>query len=315
MNDYEDIYLVPATEEEGDFIDDKLMKFNVSCVPFTQKINPLFIRYVIKNEKGEILGGINAALYHWNILYIDNFWLHESIRNKGYGSQLLKKVEEKAKENNCTLIHLDTFDFQAKDFYLKHAYEVFGVLDNCPKSHQRIYLKKNLNYNKNIFKNDTIIKPVNIIKKENDNRKINNIENFKITEGTKSEIEYIDDKLTKSISKYIPFTQQVDKIFIRYVIKNNKNEVLGGINADLYYWNILYIDSIWLLESIRNKGFGMQLLKKVEEKAKENNCTLIHLDTFDFQAKDFYLKHGYEVFGVLDDCPSGHKRFYLKKVL
>ena len=42
---------------------------------------------------------------------------------------------------------------------------------------------------------------------------------------------------------------------------------------------------------------------------------LIHLDTFDFQAKDFYLKHGYEVFGVLDDCPKGHKRYYMKKVL
>lgn len=42
-------------------------------------------------------------------------------------------------------------------------------------------------------------------------------------------------------------------------------------------------------------------------------CNLVHLDTFDFQAKDFYLKHGYEVFGVLDDCPMEHKRYYMKK--
>jgi hypothetical protein len=42
---------------------------------------------------------------------------------------------------------------------------------------------------------------------------------------------------------------------------------------------------------------------------------LSHLDTFDWQTKEFYLKHGYEVFGVLDDCPPGHKRYYMKKVL
>jgi hypothetical protein len=37
--------------------------------------------------------------------------------------------------------------------------------------------------------------------------------------------------------------------------------------------------------------------------------------TFDFQAKDFYLKHEYEVLGILDDCPKGHKRYYMEKVL
>ena len=38
------------------------------------------------------------------------------------------------------------------------------------------------------------------------------------------------------------------------------------------------------------------LLNKVESEAKAIGATLAHLDTFDFQAKDFYIKHGYEVF-------------------
>ena len=58
-----------------------------------------------------------------------------------------------------------------------------------------------------------------------------------------------------------------------------------------------------------------ELIKKVEEIAKQKGCGLIHLDSFDWQAKDFYLKHGYEVFGILDDCPPGHKRYYMKKIL
>ena len=31
--------------------------------------------------------------------------------------------------------------------------------------------------------------------------------------------------------------------------------------------------------------------------------------------KEFYEKQGYEVFGVLEDCPKGHCRYYLKKVI
>jgi hypothetical protein len=39
------------------------------------------------------------------------------------------------------------------------------------------------------------------------------------------------------------------------------------------------------------------------------------LDTFSFQAPDFYKQHGYQVFGELQDFPSGHQRYYLKKQL
>lgn len=49
--------------------------------------------------------------------------------------------------------------------------------------------------------------------------------------------------------------------------------------------------------------------------AKAMGVKLVHLDTFDFQAKDSYLKHGYKILGVLGDCPKGHKRYYLKKIL
>ena len=49
----------------------------------------------------------------------------------------------------------------------------------------------------------------------------------------------------------------------------------------------------------------------LEHRAPYDSCS----NRINFQAKDFYIKHGYEVFGVLDDCPKGHKRYYMKKVL
>ncbi|WP_330656258.1 GNAT family N-acetyltransferase [Alkaliphilus flagellatus] len=73
------------------------------------------------------------------------------------------------------------------------------------------------------------------------------------------------------------------------------------------------MDALWVKEEHRSKGLGSQLLGEIEKTAKEYSCHIVHLDTFDFQAKDFYIKQGYDIYGVLDDCPQGHKRYYMKK--
>ncbi len=143
MSNENQILIAESAENEKNYIHDQIIEYNARCVPFTQKINPLFINYVAKKSE-KVIGGINACMYHWGIIFIDILWVDEAFRGTGIGSKLLKKVEEKAKENSCTLIHLDSFDFQAKDFYLKHEYEIFGVLENCPAGHKRYYFKKNL---------------------------------------------------------------------------------------------------------------------------------------------------------------------------
>lgn len=78
---------------------------------------------------------------------------------------------------------------------------------------------------------------------------------------------------------------------------------------------MLHIDSLFVSEKYRGKNIGRTLLNKVESEAKQMGAKLAHLDTFDWQAKDFYLKFGYEIFGILEDCPEGHERYYLKKHL
>ena len=87
------------------------------------------------------------------------------------------------------------------------------------------------------------------------------------------------------------------------------------INSLMYCWGMLYIDVLFVDESHRGQQLGNLLLSKVESEAKSMGASLSHLDTFDWQAKDFYLKKGYEVFGILEGCPKGHKRYYMKKTL
>ena len=131
-----------CNNEEADFVIDKLVEYNLSKVKSTQENDFLNINKVVEDVDGNIIAGILSKMYCWKCLYIDVLWVKDEYRKDGLGSKLLKEIENIAMKNGCNLIHLDTFDFQAKDFYLKHGYEVFGVLDECPKDHKRYYLKK-----------------------------------------------------------------------------------------------------------------------------------------------------------------------------
>lgn len=142
MNNY--IIRESSSEKEADLIVDRIVEYNLSKVPGKQEVPLLWINRVIEDTNGEIIAGILSEMYCWNCIYIDALWVKEEYRKDKLGTKLLKEIEKIAKEKDCHLIHLDTFDFQAKDFYIRHGYEIFGVLDECPENHKRYFMKKNI---------------------------------------------------------------------------------------------------------------------------------------------------------------------------
>jgi hypothetical protein len=56
-------------------------------------------------------------------------------------------------------------------------------------------------------------------------------------------------------------------------------------------------------------------MKRAETEALERGCHGVWLDTFSFQAKDFYCKLGYTIYGTLEDFPMGHQRHFFRKSL
>lgn len=138
---------------------------------------------------------------------------------------------------------------------------------------------------------------------------------FNILNCIDNDAEYICDKLVEYNLRQIPKTQEIEFKNINKKIVDENNKIIAGCLAKMYCWNIIYIDILWVDEKYRKCGLGTRLLNEIEKIALEEKSSLIHLDTFDFQAKDFYIKQGYEVFGILEDCPVNHCRYYLKKKL
>ena len=132
-----DYNIVPITDGDDEFIEDKLVEYNLSMEPATQgKLFESISRKIV-DEEGNIIAGCLAIMYCWNVVAIDIIWVDEQYRGQGLGSMLLGEVEHEAMEKGCHLVHLDTFDFQAKGFYEKNGYSVFGILEDCPKGHIR----------------------------------------------------------------------------------------------------------------------------------------------------------------------------------
>lgn len=137
-------FITPSTRDEVEYINKKIVEFNADKVPFTQEKPFVNLNFSVKDTEGNIIAGVSSTLYCWGCLYIDLLWVEETYRKNGYGSMLLAELEQMAKEQGGNISHLDTFDFQARDFYLNNGYEVFGVLEDCPTNHHRYYLKKML---------------------------------------------------------------------------------------------------------------------------------------------------------------------------
>ena len=130
-----------------------------------------------------------------------------------------------------------------------------------------------------------------------------------------AEMREICDGLIAFNREAVPFLREKTFIPVNRVIRDERGRLAAGILGEIYCWDCMTVEVLWVREDCRGRGMGSALLREAERIGKAQGCGLIHLDTFDFQGKAFYEKHGYQVFGVLEDCPAGHCRYYLKKKL
>jgi ribosomal protein S18 acetylase RimI-like enzyme len=101
---------------------------------------------------------------------------------------------------------------------------------------------------------------------------------------------------------------------VAWLVRDEHDEIVGGLYGRVFFrW--LYIELLVVPEQARGQGTGSELMRMAEQLAREKECVGIWLDTFDFQAPDFYRKLGFTECGQIDDYPPGRQRFFFQKRL
>lgn len=91
-------------------------------------------------------------------------------------------------------------------------------------------------------------------------------------------------------------------------------EIIAGLTGKTY-WNYLEVSFLWVDESHRHQGRASAIMQMAEEEALKRGCRNVLLDTYSFQALDFYKKLGFSEFGTLSDFSGDQTRHYLHKPL
>jgi GNAT superfamily N-acetyltransferase len=96
------------------------------------------------------------------------------------------------------------------------------------------------------------------------------------------------------------------------LLKDAGGHTIGGLwGKTVYDW--MYVELLAVPEALRGKGAGASLMLRAETIAAQRGCVGAWLDTFAFQARGFYERLGYSVFGEIADHPRGSARYFLSK--
>jgi ribosomal protein S18 acetylase RimI-like enzyme len=102
---------------------------------------------------------------------------------------------------------------------------------------------------------------------------------------------------------------------IAIVLRDEDGTIVGGVIGQAN-WEWLFVYQLAVSVRLRGQGWGARLMAEIERIAvEEYGCHSAWLDTFSFQARPFYERVGYRVFGELPDYPTGHTRFFMAKRL
>jgi len=88
--------------------------------------------------------------------------------------------------------------------------------------------------------------------------------------------------------------------------------VTGGLYGyQLYDW--LFVQYLAVPLGSQGQGIGQELMARAEAWSRERGLAGMWLDTFAFQARPFYEKLGFTVFGEIENHPRGSSRYFLYK--
>ncbi len=121
-----------------------------------------------------------------------------------------------------------------------------------------------------------------------------------INSPSKADIEFIYDKLHEFNTKYFDTIKESEFCIFA---KGVNGEHIAGLYGKIIF-SVININYLWVSELYRYQGLGKALIQKVEIEAKNNGADKLFVETYTFQAVEFYLKLGFKEVGRYIDYPK-----------
>jgi GNAT superfamily N-acetyltransferase len=137
-----DIFVTDSTDHDfAKIISDGLNAFNDEITHINDR---QALAVVVRDANTqEVLGGA-IGRSSLGLLFLDLFYLPESLRNAGLGTEILKKFEAEGRQRGCRSAVLYTISFQAPGFYERNGWRRFGEIASGPPGTSRIFMSKEL---------------------------------------------------------------------------------------------------------------------------------------------------------------------------
>ena len=117
---YQISYEANPKSEDVQILDNGIMEQAIQKKGMKQ---PDCFAFFIHDENKKIIGGCSGNT-NFGALYIGQLWVAEILRGKRYGTRLMQEAEALAKKIKCNFITVNTFDWEALDFYKKLGFYV-----------------------------------------------------------------------------------------------------------------------------------------------------------------------------------------------
>lgn len=138
MSDFE-IYTPTVEEVRSGELGRRLRQFNYGFIGGYGEVQPVWLS--AKDASGALVGGLRGFVFlGW--LRVDVLYVDEAARRAGLGSRLLAAAEQKAMELGAKNVMLETFEWQAREFYIKQGYEEAARIENYIAGFYLAHMKK-----------------------------------------------------------------------------------------------------------------------------------------------------------------------------
>lgn len=126
--------------DQVQYLEDRLYEFNSSATGIT---DGQWLSIFVEDDHGRIIAGLCGNTWG-GCLEVRQFWVEDTHRKQGLGTRLFAAAETEARRRGCRQILLMTFTFQAPGFYVKHGFDLITTVEDHPRGHANLLLRKRL---------------------------------------------------------------------------------------------------------------------------------------------------------------------------